>query len=103
MAMWQASYFRSDREREGNASKTGQWSQHALALPWGVWSAARIWSLTQKSVVEWVGGIRAQCTGLGSNTIPRLSEFLRQVQAEVVSNSRNKIHKTWGWKFSPPL
>ena len=79
MAMWQASYFRSDREREGNASKTGQWSQHALALPWGVWSAARIWSLTQKSVVEWVGGIRAQCTGLGSNTIH--SQVVRISQA----------------------
>ena len=35
--------------------------------------------------------------------IPRLREFFRQVQAEVESNSRSKIHQTWERKFTPPL
>ena len=31
---------------------------------------------------------------------PRLREFFRQVEADVVSNSRNKIHQTWDLAFS---
>ena len=27
---------------------------------------------------------------------PRLREFFRQVEAEVISNCSNKIHQTWG-------
>ena len=38
-------------------------------------------------------------TGLGKKAVPRLREWCRQSQAEVVSNSRNKIHQTWG----PPI
>ena len=58
--------------------------------------------IDSKIVGGCVGGIRTQCTGLGSNTTPRLSEiFLRQIQAEVVRNSRNKIPQT-EQKFSPP-
>ena len=34
---------------------------------------------------------------------PRLRECCRQRHAKVISNSRNKIHKTWERKFSPPL
>ena len=32
----------------------------------------------------------------------RLRECCRQCQAEVVSNSRDKTHQTWGPLFSPP-
>ena len=32
-----------------------------------------------------------------------MRECCRKIQAEVVSNSRNKIHQTWGPLFSPPL
>ena len=42
-------------------------------------------------------------TGLGWNVVPRLRECLRQVEAEVVSNSNNKIHQTWESLFWPPL
>ena len=44
-------------------------------------------------------------TGLGQKAGPRLREFWRQGQTEVVSNSRNKIHLTWGralYKGSSP-
>ena len=34
------------------------------------------------------------CKGLGQEVGPRLREFVRQVETEVVSNSRNKSHKT---------
>ena len=34
---------------------------------------------------------------------PRLREFVGQVETEVVSNSRNKSHKTWGPLFYPPV
>ena len=34
---------------------------------------------------------------------PRLREFIRQVEAEVINNIRNKIHQTWGPLSSPPL
>ena len=39
----------------------------------------------------------------GLKTVPRLREFFRQVEAGVVSNSRNKLHQTWRPFFSPPL
>ena len=42
-------------------------------------------------------------TGLGWNVIPRLRECCRQVEAEVVSNSKNKIHQTWGPPFRRAL
>ena len=35
--------------------------------------------------------------------IPRLRECCRQVEAEVGSNSRNKIHKTWEQPYSAAL
>ena len=31
---------------------------------------------------------------------PRLRECCRQGQAELVSNSRNKVHRTWGLHFN---
>ena len=34
--------------------------------------------------------------------IPRLQKFFRQVEAEVVSNSRNKIHQTWIHSLAQP-
>ena len=33
--------------------------------------------------------------GLAYKVVPRLREFSKQVEAEVVSNSRSKIHQTW--------
>ena len=33
--------------------------------------------------------------GLAYKVVPRLREFSKQVEAEVVSNSRNQSHKTW--------
>ena len=43
------------------------------------------------------------CTGTGKSTGPRLREWFRQVEAEVVSNSNNKLHQTWGSWISRPL
>ena len=39
------------------------------------------------------------CTGLQYEAGPRLGECCRQVEAEVVGDSRNKIHQSWG----PPI
>ena len=44
-----------------------------------------------------------QFTGLDYKAVPRLRECCMQVEAEVVSNSRNKIHQTWEWPYSPAL
>ena len=46
---------------------------------------------------------RCRCTGLRYNAIPRLPECWRQVEEEVVSNSRNKIHQTWVRPYSKAL
>ena len=35
--------------------------------------------------------------------VPRLREYCRQAQAEVVSKSRNKVHQTWGPPFRGAL
>ena len=43
------------------------------------------------------------CTGLDYKVIPRLRECCRQVEAEVVSNSSNKIHQTWEGPYSRAL
>ena len=40
------------------------------------------------------GNIWLQYTGRGKRVVPRLREFFRQGQAEVVSNSKNKILAT---------
>ena len=42
----------------------------------------------------------ATCTGVGKKVVPRLHEYCRQSQAEVVSKCSNKIHQTWGPHFS---
>ena len=42
-----------------------------------------------------------RCTELGLKTLARLGECRRQAQADVVSNSRNKIHQTLPKPFSP--
>ena len=42
-------------------------------------------------------------TGLSQKTSARLSECCRQIEAEVVSNSSNKIHQTWLEPFSQTL
>ena len=34
--------------------------------------------------------------------VARLRECCRQVETEVVSNSRNKIHQTWKWSYTRP-
>ena len=44
-----------------------------------------------------------QCTGYLYKAIRRLRECCRQVEAEVVSNSRNKIHQTWERPFRDSL
>ena len=65
---------------------------------------------------EWVGAISRTYPGRASATpsidvfitlvsackkvVPRLRECWRQGQAEVVSNSSNKIHQTWGPPFT---
>ena len=46
------------------------------------------------NAAKWVSVVQASA---------RLREWCRQAQAEVVSNSRNKIHATWGPLFSPVL
>ena len=42
-------------------------------------------------------------TGNIYKTIPKLQECCRQVETELVSNSRNKIHQTWRRPYSPAL
>ena len=42
-------------------------------------------------------------TGVAKRVLPRLRECSRQVEAEVVSNSSNKIHQTWEALFWRPL
>ena len=52
----------------------------------------------RRSGREEAGGRGAQCelyTGNLYKAIPRLRECSKQVEAEVLSNSRNKIHQTW--------
>ena len=39
--------------------------------------------------------IPLNCTGNLYKAVPRLQECCWQVEAEVVSNSKNKIHQTW--------
>ena len=46
---------------------------------------------------------RIKFTGAGKIVVPSLRECCRQVEAEEVSNSRNKIHQTWGPQFCRPL
>ena len=42
-------------------------------------------------------------TGSLQKAIPRLREYFSQVETEVVSNSRNKIHQTWVRPFRGSL
>ena len=42
-------------------------------------------------------------TGILYKAVPRLRECCRQVEAEEVSNSRNKIHQTWEWPYRDSL
>ena len=42
-------------------------------------------------------------TGLSKKVVPRLRECCRQAQAEVISNSKDKIHQTWDPYYSPLL
>ena len=46
-------------------------------------------------------GAEAENTGPGKKMVPRLRELFRQGQAEVVSNSKNKILATWELFFLP--
>ena len=43
--------------------------------------------------------VKQKYTGLHHSALPRLWECCRQVEAELVSNSRNKILKTWAASF----
>ena len=38
--------------------------------------------------------LNTTCTGPGNNTCTWLREYCRQVEAEVISNSRNQLHQT---------
>ena len=40
-------------------------------------------------------GQTARTTGVAKRVLPRLWECFRQVEAELISNSSNKIHQTW--------
>ena len=42
-------------------------------------------------------------TGYLYKAVPRLRECGRQVETEVVSNSRNKVHQTWDRPYSTGL
>ena len=46
---------------------------------------------------------RTRYTGLGNNSCMWLRECCRQVEAEVASNSRNKILQNWEWLSWRPL
>ena len=58
------------------------------------------WRRRNKGTCETVRGL---CYRVGLKVVPKLREFFRKVEAEVVSNSRNKIHQTWGQHFNPSL
>ena len=45
----------------------------------------------------------AVCTGLQYKAGPRLRECCREVETEMVSNSRNKFHQTWGPPYTGAL
>ena len=47
--------------------------------------------------------LQCTCTELRKFLCTWLGECCRQVEAEVVSNSRKKTHQTWRPLFSPPL
>ena len=47
--------------------------------------------------------VLATFTGVAKRVLPWLRECSRQVEAEVVSNSSNKIHQTWEALFWRPL
>ena len=47
--------------------------------------------------------VRPMCAGNLYKAIPRLRECQWQVEAEEVSNSRNKIHQTWEWPYGDSL
>ena len=54
--------------------------------------------------MAWKKGVRYVAhTGLNYKAALRLQECCRQVEAEEVSNSRNKIHQTWELPFSRDL
>ena len=46
---------------------------------------------------------RYVCNGVAKRVLPRLRECSGQVEAEVISNSSNKIHQTWEALFRRPL
>ena len=46
---------------------------------------------------------RSEYTGVAKRVLPTLRESSRQVEAEVVSNSKNKLHQTWEALFWRPL
>ena len=47
--------------------------------------------------------VRFTLVGLGKEVDPRLRESFKQVEAEVESNSSNRIQQTWGPHFSQVL
>ena len=55
--------------------------------------APDIW-LGCSAIAGHIWGAGPQIQGWAKKMVPRLREFFRQVEAEIVSNSRNKIHQT---------
>ena len=51
----------------------------------------------------WSAALPNEYTGLGQRAGPRLREFCRKNQAELVRKSRNKVHKTWGFPLKRAL
>ena len=51
--------------------------------------------------IHYGSSTKVSCTGPGKRMAPRLREFFKQGQAEVISNSKNKTIATWEPFFLP--
>ena len=67
---------------------------------------ATLATTNSKSSTDLIGGghsPKLNSTGLHFQAVPRLPECCRQAEAEVICNSRNKIHQTWEQPYSEAL
>ena len=57
----------------------------------------------QELALDILSTLDEDCTGNLYKAVPRLRECCGQVEAEEVSNSRSKIHQTWGQPYRDSL
>ena len=84
-----------ERVLHGPASQTGATTLSLITAPHA--THARMHDLLQ------LLKFHQYIQGWAKKWSPGCESFSGQVEAEVEINSRNKIHQTWGQRFSPPL